>query len=1605
MPTLPTSVLFDVFDWGPAGVGVKQVGDDDDGMLVFAETSRGTPFARSDFVGDDDRLEVFSADGEATELKFQYNIVNSYTLETEIRFPGLALPTFGAGLQNPNEKHIFIAAADKQDNAAGVLFTDEGISVVAYPNNVTVPITGTASLIPMDEDELITVRIAVDGHLDIVDLYVTKSADLAAGKPHNLVGTLRASQSLGLNFDGAYISVKGIAEDPSRVGLRSFRLASRVVAPHSRPIANAGRDLFYPLSGSVQLDGSQSSDPDGGILTYKWTIASSPAGSDPTLTGSTKASKSITNAAGGDGLTLTAVRGGQASNLISVTIAAADAANGALTLAASGNDITITLASDANNAVSSRYVDVYEALTNQNNPSYDASVAALVTATRDEAFQAVEDLVEALAKTFLIGGTDSTISNPVFRTDTLGTYQIDLITNNGFLDSISASVLVVAHQTMQPLGYIPDASYIWNSLPDFWKLVPDKEPFATYWSTVLQTISGEMLKAWQVDYSKALVDVPKQFARKWINFDPFLEDTERVVYKVQVSNPGTRQEKRESVAIDKAWLHLPGRTPEFKTGDAPNSSVHVLEGAAGMSVLKEQRPFALTTDTFTDAAISVESYSNITPRKQVGGVPYSGDIIVNTSTGDSYEVKCVDSAKKAVTLVTDNLPLYTVIDSGTLNGKVVDDGDNDLDSNLWGLIHGRLKTSAIQAGADKDDLWITKSDGTQEKYDITAIDPELGTVTLNQELRISEYSALTWKIVRRASAFSWKIAPHIESDLDLVKDEMVKKGDLARFRVTTTTTTLGGVSTTKTSTTHSEILSVLDSYWEATSGKSAPLAKVVFDPGDATAGTGLLGTITNFDGLVIAEDGTQTTNRLEYLGILRLSSMPVDKTVSSIPNLRYPISTPTSAVDDTNSLKENLHYNVLAPSGSSTYGSVSFKDVFSSTVLPPDQLWAELVYTDNKETLENNFGKWAGYTAEEIDAAGLDYLSVLQALWYSYFGGPSVSNMRLGCQALFGLPFTEKAGTVVSIDPEYSLTHGRIVVQDKDDEDVQRSYTYPLVVGTEVTATQDIVYNTTLKNAVGSGAGSIVVVSTAGFEPGQTLSIGPAGSLEKHKIRTVDHSTGKVGLSMPVVGDYQAVTAVEARTVGAATELEAFTPLSKGVTIEDYIKAPRWWVYRVLDGQMTEVEKYFTFKVTLEGSLANSSENFDMVVKFIKQIKPVYTTPVFAAGLFLDGDDGDQVSVSDQMYALPARLFLYDNPRGGPDINFGNNAEANRTETIGHPTAAMLDSYDGKGSIVTNLDRADAAYGQRVPYAGDGQTQSDMDIRADRSSPKYDFNFTATGDPKGCLDTAVTIPSEYFSAEFNASDADGTPSAYYVVIQGTIQDDGVYKIDPAYDSAVGMAAAPAYITLKTLADQNPTPLANDVGRFYLIDNKDSTTQTVAYDAGTGKWSETAASKGRLFDPGINEPKVTFDNNVVPFYRTVNQRVKINLELQVGGVDQVGPRVDQGLIVDDFLTMDVNNPAKVPNMHNTSTPSDGGNGLFWWFDAGAVGQTQEQVAAAQNLQGFYTNYTTVDGVYRPSGSAVDTGYVERVVGHKGLSLPPKDPNIFIDASPRNQSVNE
>lgn len=176
---------------------------------------------------------------------------------------------------------------------------------------------------------------------------------------------------------------------------------------------------------------------------------------------------------------------------------------------------------------------------------------------------------------------------------------------------------------------------------------------------------------------------------------------------------------------------------------------------------------------------------------------------------------------------------------------------------------------------------------------------------------------------------------------------------------------------------------------------------------------------------------------VQFLHARRYSYLPLDPLVMDIPYLQDRVR----VLDDKTVLRRNIDFFIEPYRG---YNAIRF-DPGVWDAPPPDLIWAETTYLDNRPDIEANFGIPAAFTLDDLSQLPLnvDYLSAVRGLWYSYFNGPTLFNLRAGSQILLGLPFAEETGTIEEIRTDFSTTQGRILVRDQDREEIVRSYTFP----------------------------------------------------------------------------------------------------------------------------------------------------------------------------------------------------------------------------------------------------------------------------------------------------------------------------------------------------------------------------------------------------------------------------------------------------------------------------------------------------------------------------------------------------------------------------------
>ena len=190
----------------------------------------------------------------------------------------------------------------------------------------------------------------------------------------------------------------------------------------SPPVANAGAAQTVPLGALVTLDGSASADPDGQPLTYQWSLLSVPLGSAATLSDPGAVQPTFTADAPGSYVAQLIVNDGFLNSAPSTVIIS--------TL----NSIPVANAGPTQNVRTGATVQL------DGSGSSDAD--------HDPLTFRWSILVQPAGSGAVL--SDPSIVNPTFVSDVSGNYVIQLIVNDGKVDSAPSTVMIVAVNPNQP---------------------------------------------------------------------------------------------------------------------------------------------------------------------------------------------------------------------------------------------------------------------------------------------------------------------------------------------------------------------------------------------------------------------------------------------------------------------------------------------------------------------------------------------------------------------------------------------------------------------------------------------------------------------------------------------------------------------------------------------------------------------------------------------------------------------------------------------------------------------------------------------------------------------------------------------------------------------------------------------------------------------------------------------------------------------------------------------------------------------------------------------------------------------------------------------------
>jgi alpha-tubulin suppressor-like RCC1 family protein len=318
-------------------------------------------------------------------------------------------PTFTADMDGAYVLQLIVH--DGLDDSA-----PETVTVTAATAN-SAPVANAGSDQNVTAGTLVTLDGSASSDADDDLLTFTWSfTSVPEGSNAGLSDAAAVNPTFTADMDGAYV-LQLIVHDGSNDSAPETVTVTAATA-NSAPVANAGPDQNVTAGSLVTLDGSASSDADDDLLTYSWSFTSVPEGSNAGMSDTAAVNP-----------TFTADMDGAYVLQLTVNDSEADSAPDAMTVTASTtNSVPSAHAGPGQNVIAGSQVLL------DGSASSDADDDLL---TYTWFFTSVPEGSSASL-------SDREAVNPTFTADVNGAYVLQLVVNDGMVDSAPDSVVITA---------------------------------------------------------------------------------------------------------------------------------------------------------------------------------------------------------------------------------------------------------------------------------------------------------------------------------------------------------------------------------------------------------------------------------------------------------------------------------------------------------------------------------------------------------------------------------------------------------------------------------------------------------------------------------------------------------------------------------------------------------------------------------------------------------------------------------------------------------------------------------------------------------------------------------------------------------------------------------------------------------------------------------------------------------------------------------------------------------------------------------------------------------------------------------------------------------
>ena len=422
--------------------------------------------------------------------------------------------------------------------------------------------------------------------------------------------------------------------------------------PNKAPVANAGPDHAAPVTTTVILDGSASYDPDADPLTYSWSFVSQPSGSAAVLNNPTTAGPTFVIDKAGTYIVQLTVNDGKVNS--------------------APDTVTITTQNTAPvaNAGPDQTAYVTHTVTLDGSGSSDVDGNPL---TYSWSF---------VSQPAGSGATlsDPTAAKPTFVVDKFGSYTVQLVVNDGTVNSAPDTVVITTLNSAPVANAGPDQTpYVNNTvtLDGSGSSDVDGDPLTYSWS-ILTKPAGSTAALSDPTAAKPtfVIDKAGTYIVQLTVNDGKVNSAPDTVNITTLNSPPVANAGPDQTVFTKQLVHLSGAGSTDVDGDALTYSWSILTKPAGSTAV-------LSNATIVNPTFTADKFGN-----------YEVQLIVNdglvNSAPDTVKVSTTNSAP-----VANAGPDQTIHAGGTatLSGSGSSDVDGDPLTYAW-LITSKPSGSA-----------------------------------------------------------------------------------------------------------------------------------------------------------------------------------------------------------------------------------------------------------------------------------------------------------------------------------------------------------------------------------------------------------------------------------------------------------------------------------------------------------------------------------------------------------------------------------------------------------------------------------------------------------------------------------------------------------------------------------------------------------------------------------------------------------------------------------------------------------------------------------------------------------------------------------------------